>query len=211
MSPTWQVTFPPWVRSRIRLHVPDRFKQMCETLLLDDPIDYGLKIIDLLWRKAAYDPIQIFKRDRQEYDESTMIEVQIKYRMHLSAVFGFYSNLLMKLAPIIKPHRNLHHFFDFIQLSSETKRRSADVSRSITCARISLAVHFNRNDNLVEGLLKLLHKCLVCLGDISRYLSEFDGATQTAEKYYTMAILLDPEIGEWIFSLSLLELIVVLV
>ncbi|CAF1582643.1 unnamed protein product, partial [Adineta steineri] len=49
----------------------DKFKQMCETLLLDDPIDYGLKIIDLLWRKAAYDPIQIFKRYRQEYDETT--------------------------------------------------------------------------------------------------------------------------------------------
>ncbi|CAF1520627.1 unnamed protein product, partial [Rotaria sordida] len=26
----------------------DKFKQICETHLLDDPIDYGLKIIDLL-------------------------------------------------------------------------------------------------------------------------------------------------------------------
>ncbi|CAF4023587.1 unnamed protein product, partial [Rotaria sp. Silwood2] len=46
-----------------------------------------------------------------------------------------------------------------------------------------------------ESLLKVIHKCLVCLGDISRYLSEYDGCIQTAEKYYTMAVLLDPEIG----------------
>ena len=48
---------------------------------------------------------------------------------------------------------------------------------------------------MVESLLKLLHKCLVCLGDLSRYSSDYDGCTETAEKYYTMAVLLDPEIG----------------
>lgn len=52
-----------------------------------------------------------------------------------------------------------------------------------------------KTDNLIESLLKLIHKCLVCLGDISRYLSEYDGCTQTAEKYYTMAVLLDHEVG----------------
>ena len=52
-----------------------------------------------------------------------------------------------------------------------------------------------KTDNLIESLLKLIHKCLVCLGDISRYLSEYDGCIQTAEKYYTMAVLLDHEVG----------------
>jgi hypothetical protein len=94
---------------------------MCETLLLDDPIDYGLKIIDLLWRKAAYDPIQNFKRYRQDYDESLIKEIQIMYRMHLLSIFGFYSNLLIKFVSMIKPHRNLNHFFDFIQLFNENK------------------------------------------------------------------------------------------
>ncbi|CAM2710767.1 unnamed protein product [Rotaria socialis] len=158
----------------------DKFKQMCETLLFDDSIDYGLKIIDLLWRKAAYEPIQIFKRYRQDYDESTIVDVQISYRMHLLSVFGFYSNLLIKFVSMIKPYRNMSHFFDFIQLFNENK------SVNITTTKI---------DNLIESLLKLLHKCLVCLGDISRYLSEYDGCIQTAEKYYTMAVLLDPEIG----------------
>lgn len=92
---------------------------MCETLLLDDPIDYGLKIIDLLWRKAAYEPIQVFKRHRQDCDESVMKESEIMYRMHLLAIFGFYSNLLMKFAALIKPYRNLSHFFDFIQLFTD--------------------------------------------------------------------------------------------
>ncbi len=98
-----------------------RFKLMCETLLLDDPIDYGLKIIDLLWRKAAYDPIQIFKRYRQDYDESIITEIQIMYRMHLSSIFGFYSNLLIKFVSMIKPYHHLNHFFDFIQLFNENK------------------------------------------------------------------------------------------
>ncbi|UJR23361.1 hypothetical protein I4U23_026371 [Adineta vaga] len=159
----------------------DKFKQMCETLLLDDPIDYGLKIIDLLWRKAAYDPIQLFKRHRQEYDETIMKEIQIMYRMHLLSIFGFYSNLLIKFVSLIKPYRNISHFFDFIQLFNDNKSMN-----TITTTKI---------DNLVESLLKLIHKCLVCLGDISRYLSEYDGCIQTAEKYYTMSVLLDPEIG----------------
>jgi hypothetical protein len=94
---------------------------MCETLLLDDPIDYGLKIIDLLWRKAAYDPIQIFKRHRQDYEESLITEIQIMYRMHLLSIFGFYSNLLIKFVSIIKPYRNMNHFFDFIQLFNDNK------------------------------------------------------------------------------------------
>lgn len=45
---------------------------------------------------------------------------------------------------------------------------------------------------------------LICLGDISRYLSEYDGCIQTAEKYYTMAVLLDPEIGLWFLGKFLL-------
>jgi hypothetical protein len=94
---------------------------MCEILLLDDPIDYGLKIIDLLWRKAAYDPIQIFKRYRQDLDELIIKEIQIMYRMHLLSIFGFYSNLLIKFVSMIKPYRNLNHFFDFIQLFNENK------------------------------------------------------------------------------------------
>lgn len=52
-----------------------------------------------------------------------------------------------------------------------------------------------KTESLVESLAKLIHKSLIALGDISRYLSEFDHSTYTAEKYYTMAILLDPEIG----------------
>jgi hypothetical protein len=101
---------------------------MCETLLLDDPIDYGLKIIDLLWRKAAYDPIQIFKRYRQDTDESTIKEIQIMYRMHLLSIFGFYSNLLIKFVTMIKPYENLNHFFDFIQLFNENKCRNRNDS-----------------------------------------------------------------------------------
>lgn len=50
-----------------------------------------------------------------------------------------------------------------------------------------------------------MHKCLVCLGDISRYLSEYDGCTQIAEKYYTMAILLDSEIGLFVRLKDLLD------
>lgn len=94
---------------------------MCETLLLDDPIDYGLKIIDLLWRKAAYDPIQIFKRYRQDIDETTFKEIQIMYRMHLLSIFSFYSNLLIKFVSMLKPYKNYNHFFDFIQLFNDNK------------------------------------------------------------------------------------------
>ncbi|CAF3389469.1 unnamed protein product [Rotaria sp. Silwood1] len=179
----------------------DKFKQMCETLLLDDPIDYGLKIIDLLWRKAAYEPIQIFKRYRQEYDETTIIEIEIMYRMHLLSVFGYYSNLLIKFVSMIKPYRNMNHFFDFIQLFNENKCMYDKFLFNKICSFwSSLAVNLTTTtttkiENLVESLLKVIHKCLVCLGDISRYLSEYDGCIQTAEKYYTMAVILDPEIG----------------
>ena len=52
-----------------------------------------------------------------------------------------------------------------------------------------------KSENFVESIVKLIHKCLISLGDVSRYLIEFDDCSLTAEKYYTMAILLDSEIG----------------
>ena len=100
---------------------------MCETLLFDDPVDYGLKIIDLLWRKAAYEPIQLFKREQHEYDERTALEIEILYRMHLAGMFSFYSNLSVKFAVMLKPHRNLSEFFDFVQFSSENKCRNDEI------------------------------------------------------------------------------------
>jgi hypothetical protein len=122
------------------------------------------------------------------------------YRMHLLSIFGFYSNLLIKFVSMIKPYYNLNHFFDFIQLFNENKcmkKKFYFLINMLFC--ISLAVHLTsttiKTENLIESLLKLIHKCLVCLGDISRYLSEYDKCIQTAEKYYTMAVLLDPEIG----------------
>ena len=115
-----------------------RFKQMCETLLLDDPLDYGLKVIDLLWRKAAYDPIQIFKRDRQSYDEATTVDIQIKYRMHLSSVFGFYSNLLIKFVSMLKPYRNLQDFFDFIPPVTDQRRTSDRITIEFVHSLVSV-------------------------------------------------------------------------
>lgn len=173
---------------------------MCETLLLEDPIDYGLKIVDLLWRKAAYDPIQIFKRERDDYEDRIASEIEILYRMHLSAMFTFYSNLLIKFGLMLKPHRNLSEFFDFIMFPSDQKRKRESFffwPNLFFQIDFSSAVLNCKMENFVESLMKHLHKCLVALGDLSRYLSEYDGSTQTAEKYYTMALLLDPEIGKF--------------
>jgi len=85
---------------------------MCETLLFDDPIDYGSKIIDLLWRKVAYDPIQIFKRYRPDDNDSTMNDIRNQYRMHLLSIFAFYSTLLIKFVTLLKPYRNLTDFLE---------------------------------------------------------------------------------------------------
>lgn len=65
----------------------------------------------------------------------------------------------------------------------------------VTLFSICSAVNVIKSENFVESIEKLIHKCLISLGDVSRYLSEFDDCSLTAEKYYTMAILLDSEIG----------------
>ncbi|CAF0743490.1 unnamed protein product, partial [Didymodactylos carnosus] len=175
-------------------YIREKLKQLCETLILEDPCDYGQKVDDLLWRKVFYDPIQIVKRNHkqrggQSQPSPFIMQTEIMYKMHLSSTFGFYSNLLIKLCAAIKSILNLNGFLDYPILNDEQKR---DLALSTTSSSL---IQTDTSVVRKESLLKIIHKCLMCLGDVSRYQNEYEYSVQTAEKFYNMALLLNPDIG----------------
>lgn len=44
-----------------------RLKEYCERLMFYNPVDYGRKAEEVLWRKVFYDPIQLVKKNRRVY------------------------------------------------------------------------------------------------------------------------------------------------
>ena len=50
---------------KLTLLFSDRLKYYCERLMFYNPIDYGRKAEEVLWRKVFYDIIQLVKRNKR--------------------------------------------------------------------------------------------------------------------------------------------------
>lgn len=42
-----------------------RLKDCAERLMFYNPIDYGRKVEDIIWRKCYYDPVQICRQQKE--------------------------------------------------------------------------------------------------------------------------------------------------
>lgn len=135
-----------------------------------------IKFFDTLWSNFHYPIIkffqynhaQIFNRVLEKYNNNnilTLKPVEIRklndfFIKFIKAIHTFYFNLLKFFAthyknPLI-PNQLLHHFEFSKSITSEHEPEPA-----ISCD----------NSNLQANLLYLIHKCLLCLGDISRHRS----------------------------------------
>lgn len=150
-----------------------KLKDYCEKLLFLDPINYGKKSLELLWRKVYYDTIVIAKRLREIDTEND----DYLY-MHIICGIGHFHHIIAKIQSEMKLQ---FKELDYIPMHDEEELQ---IVKDIPVEDL----YFGRT---------ALHLCLIYLGDLSRYQVEmfhyFDPSI--AARYYLQAAHLDNASG----------------
>jgi hypothetical protein len=75
------------------------------------------------------------------------------YRLHLSAAYGYYNHLILRLQSEFNLNINLDGFLDFpINMNDKSLTQPVNVREN--------------SHHLKELITKILHKLLICLGDL---------------------------------------------
>lgn len=159
-----------------------KLREYCERLMFYNPLFYGRKAEEVLWRKVFYDIIQIIKKNRRHVRVGSSLETA--YRTHLSSACGYYYHLLFRLQRDF--NLKLDGKIDFPLLPDVNPGRYVKTTRR---KEVTPAMH--------DWAMKTVNKCLICLGDIARYQQDFDSGMSgtVAERFYQQALMLSPEIG----------------
>lgn len=161
-----------------------KLKDYCVRLITKDPVEYARKTEELLWRKAFYDIVYASKKLRKgnawTETEKAMLSV------HLAVGVGFYHHLILKLQ--LEYNLDLVGTIDFAFMQNVTELSSAK-------NKTNQSKHHTEEVKLC--VMRLIHRSLVCLGDLARYKLELDPYwdPMIAKRYYKMAIVIDPNIG----------------
>ncbi|KAL3277426.1 hypothetical protein HHI36_012774 [Cryptolaemus montrouzieri] len=149
--------------------------EYCERLIFSDPVLYGRKGEELLWRKVFYDVVSVAKKlKRCEYSSDEISSLL----NHIYGGIGFYHHMISRLQTtfnIILPN-----IVDFPMYGIETGNND------------EIAI-----DNNLEWAEQSLHQCLMYLGDLNRYKLEISQSSDTTLpiRYYMQAIFYKPEHG----------------
>lgn len=159
-----------------------RLKDYCERLMFLNPVDYGRKAEEVLWRKVFYQIIQMLKHNKKLKQVRHHGSLETAYRTHLAAAMGFYQHLLFRLQQEFR--LSLAGVLDF-HMVPDTRTLGGNNSRKIWTGAAQ------------EWAQRACHRCLICLGDIARYQRDIDPAVSatTAQRFYHQAFMLFPEIG----------------
>lgn len=157
------------------LQLRQRVRDVCEHLLLSGECEIARKAEEYLWRKSFYDIIQKLKMDKKALSTNNILASA--YTSHLQGALGFYHRLLVKLRN--RYGISFRGIIDWIGTPSASELPS-DVPQEQK-----------------DWAFKACQRCLIYLGDIARY--QLDISTELdqgqAERYYHLAILLDPTNG----------------
>ena len=133
--------------------------------------------LDITWRKSSYEVIHLAKSLRKNNPAWTAVQAAL-IKSHLTQSFGFFQNILNLL-----DYPNLdfnHHQNEYGYLAQEKGNKSGN-----------------------KGHKKAVFKCLVFLGDLTRYQLEFskdeeqkEQTTQLSKKFYQMSLTVDPTHGQ---------------
>ncbi|KAJ9575995.1 hypothetical protein L9F63_007095 [Diploptera punctata] len=159
-----------------------KLREYCERLIFSDPVGYGRKGEELLWRKGYYDVVTTAKRLRKNNIWSPM---EIAYMQgHLLAGIGQYHHLLFRLQTEYK--LDLRGYVDFPLLFSDSGLMKDKSSSSKAL-----------DNNCVDWAKQAAHRCLVYLGDLYRYVMDLHPRWDTglAVRYYLQALHLNVDIG----------------
>ncbi|KAJ0175055.1 hypothetical protein K1T71_009196 [Dendrolimus kikuchii] len=151
-----------------------KLRDNCEKLLFLDPINYGKKSLELLWRKVYYDTISTAKKLRE-----TDLENDGYLYSHLICGIGHFHHFLSKIQSEMRVQ---HKELDYVPIH--------DDNNTLVTSEESL-------DEELQFGKAALHSCLIYLGDLSRYQVEifhsFDPSI--AARYYLQAAHLDTSSG----------------
>lgn len=160
-----------------------RLKDYCERLMFLNPVEYGRKAEEVLWRKVFYQIIQMLKHNKKLKQVKHHGSLETAYRTHLAAAMGFYQHLLFRLQQEFR--LSLAGVLDFHMVPD---------TRSLGIGNNSRKIWSNAAQ---EWAQRACHRCLICLGDVARYQRDIDPAVSaaTAQRFYHQAFMLFPEIG----------------
>ncbi|XP_022094451.1 protein SMG5-like isoform X2 [Acanthaster planci] len=158
-----------------------KLKDLCERLMFLQPVDYGRKAEELLWRKVYYDVISVVRKNKKHVRPGSSLECA--YHTHLLAATGFYHHLLLRLQQQYK--LSLCGIVDFVDAGDHWT------------AKGPLPPPGSKRAKARDWAEKACHRCLIYLGDLARYRQDFDGyrSRLQAERFYHQALLLNPAMG----------------
>lgn len=149
-----------------------KLRDNCEKLLFLDPLNYGKKTLELLWRKVYYDTVSAAKKLHEtDNDNSSYLFT------HLVCGIGHFHHLISR----IQLEMNVQHKeLDYIAAHIDDEFNEKNDSLPVT----DIELQFGRS---------ILYSCLIYLGDLSRYQAEifmtFDSSI--AARYYLQAAHID--------------------
>lgn len=155
-----------------------KLREYCERLIFSDPILYGHKGEELLWRKGYYDIITTAKkfRKQREYTPEEIGNIE----SHINAGVGFYHHYITKLQ--LQYNLDLNGVIDFTVYNIDKSGIEKE--------------HVEIGD-VKKWAKESIHRCLIHLGDLYRY--KFDiypnWQTNLAIRYYSQALYMNSDYG----------------
>lgn len=153
-----------------------KLRENCEKLIFADPLLYGRKAQELLWRKGYYEVVSTAKRIRHHNKGQEDLLLA-----HIDSGIGHYHHLIFKAQTEMDVE--LTNQIDYPQLDIEAK--------SITDK------YSDRAGELKDWAKSFIQTCLIYLGDLSRYKTEYEELwdPSMAYRYYLEAASVDPNSG----------------
>ncbi|XP_072506759.1 nonsense-mediated mRNA decay factor SMG5-like [Notamacropus eugenii] len=153
-----------------------QIEQLAIQLILLSPRDHGVEAEDLLWRKA-YSDIQKLRKTKRTL--VTLCNPEGAYRVHLKKGIRVYHRIFFSVQAYFQ--LKLDKYLDW------TPSSPASHARKAKCP--------SREEK--EWARKFCHCCLLRIGNLYQYLTEFmdSYAEKQAEKYYYKALALIPDMG----------------
>lgn len=150
----------------------------------------GLKTLELVWRKSVYEPVVAAKRVYKGIPIANWpTEDKVYLQSHLMSGQGHFHNLLMWIKINFLPERSMSlPQFDFEQIAFHDDDSQKGSGKNV--ARL--------DKSLVN---QLIHRCLMYLGDLTRYQLDFIVGKERislsgiSQRYYHQALAIQPSNG----------------
>lgn len=167
-----------------------KLRDYCERLMFSDPVGSGRKGEELLWRKGYYDVVASAKRLKKGPSWKPIESCYL--RAHIQSGIGHYHHLLMRLQLDFK--LDLRGIVDFpvINTGDGLKKGKSSMNSSSGGGKDVLL-----ESGALEWANIAVHRSLIYLGDLSRYLADLGPGCFKAlsSRYYYQALKLKPEAG----------------